>query len=258
MSRLICSFFSVGALAFSQTAAAEAPGAHPPCEGSSFPAYSAVGLGPSVAVWRTSDLKRTGWQPSACLGWSGATLSAAALAGDFRFAGSVEDLLARFGALASYPSIKYWSTTSKGWYPLVTSAGVVAGAEGTATKASFDASDFTVGKDNYYVETSRQSGRTVYRLRVLVRTPSRVVMASENVTPVRAFGFTVFDPSALQYVTFFDKRAEGVWGYYEIVRTGEGTSRFASGNEASYLNRLVALFRYMAGIPTDAEPPVSR
>jgi hypothetical protein len=249
---------SLACCAWSYSVGAQTPDPQPPCDGTTFPNYSPVERTPAVAVWRTNELTRAGWKPPACLGWSGTSQSAAVLAAEFRFAGSTEELLTRFGALASYPSIKYWSTTSKGWYPLVTSAGVVAGPAGASTKASFDATDLMVGKDNYYFETSRQSERTVYRLRVLALTASRAVMASENVSPIRAFGFTLFEPSALQYVTFFDKHGADSWGYYQIVRTGEGTSRLAGGNEASYLNRLAALYRYMAGIPTDTEPPIAR
>jgi hypothetical protein len=249
---------TLSALAWPYAVAAETPSPHPPCDGPASPMYSAMSPTPAVSLWRTSDLNRGGWVPPVCLGWSGTSLSVAALAGEIGFTGSVNDLLTRFGALASYPSIKYWSTTSKGWYPLVTSVGVVAAPDGPTTKPSFDAIDLTVGKDNYYFETSRHSSRTVYRLRVLVRTANRAVIASENVTAIRAFGFTLFEPSALQYVTFLDQRGDKTWGYYQIVRTREGTSRLAGGSEASYLNRLAALYRYMAGIPTDTEPPVAR
>jgi hypothetical protein len=30
------------------------------------------------------------------------------------------------------------------------------------------------------------------------------------------------------------------------------------GSDASYVNRLTALYRYVAGIPTDQEPPLAR
>ena len=236
--------------------AAQAPEPRPPCDGSPFPAYGTVGSNPSLAVWKSNDLKN--WRPASCLGWSGASFSAAALAAEFRFSGPMDAVLGRFGALASYPTIKYWSTSRKQWRALVTSAEVVAEAGGPNIKASLDASDFVVGKDNFYAETSQQSGRTVYRLHVLARTPDQVAVASENVTPIGTLGLTIFDPSALQSVTFFDKRGPDLWGFYSIVRTSAGSSRFASGNEASYLNRLAALFRYMAGIPTDAEPPIAR
>jgi hypothetical protein len=243
-------------LAVCSPAFADAPVPRPPCDGSPIPSYSAVGSDPSIAVWKANDLKD--WKPPSCLAWSGASFSAVALAAEFRFAGSMDALLARFGALGSYPSIKYWSTSRKQWQPLVTSAEVVAGTSGPSIKASFDASDFVVGKDNFYSETSQHSARTVYRLRVLARTADHVAIASENVTPIRAFGLTIFEPAALQSASYFDKRGHDQWRFYSIVRNTSGTSRLASGHEASYLNRFLAMFRYMAGIPTDTEPPIAK
>ena len=62
----------------------------------------------------------------------------------------------------------------------------------------------------------------------------------------------------MQSVIFLDKRGAGVWGYYQTIRATEGASAIAMGSNASYVNRLAALYRYMAGIPTDQEPPAPR
>lgn len=235
---------------------AQTPPPTPPCAGAPFPPYGAVGSNGSLATWRQEEL--VNWQPAGCLGWSGPSLSVVALADEFRFSGSLDDLLARLGALPSYPSIRYWSTTRKRWRALVTSASVVAGAGGPSTKTALEASDFAVGKDNFYAETTEESGRTDYRLHVLARRGDAVVVGSENLTPVTVMGLTIFGPQAMQSVIFLDRRGPGLWGFYSIVRTASGTSRLASGREASFLNRQAALFRYLAGLPTDLEPPVAR
>jgi hypothetical protein len=41
------------------------------------------------------------------------------------------------------------------------------------------------------------------------------------------------------------------------VRTRKIASLLPAGNEASYINRAVAFYRYLTGIPTDMEPPAS-
>ncbi len=46
-------------------------------------------------------------------------------------------------------------------------------------------------------------------------------------------------------------------GWYQIIRAGHGASSLALGSEASYVNRSAALYRYVAGIPTDRDPPVA-
>jgi hypothetical protein len=47
-----------------------------------------------------------------------------------------------------------------------------------------------------------------------------------------------------------------VWGYYGLwgIRAGALTS----GHEASSVNRALAFYRHVAGIPTDQEPPAAR
>ena len=78
-------------------------------------------------------------------------------------------------------------------------------------------------------------------------------------SPVRAFGLTLFQRAALQTVVFAQREANDVWSLYILVRIDQQASSFiASGHEASTANRALALFRYLAGIPTDAEPPAVR
>ena len=104
-----------------------------------------------------------------------------------------------------------------------------------------------------------RSGPLVYRMRVLERSPQRMALAEENVSPVRAFGLTLFQPAALQTVVFAQRQTNDVWGLYLLARIDRQASSFiASGHEASTANRALALFRYLAGIQTDAEPPAVR
>jgi hypothetical protein len=67
----------------------------------------------------------------------------------------------------------------------------------------------------------------------------------------------VFRPGGVQSIYFLDRESDVVWRYYNIVRTGINASRFAS-NESSAINRSVAFYRYMVGIPTDQEPAAAR
>jgi hypothetical protein len=42
-----------------------------------------------------------------------------------------------------------------------------------------------------------------------------------------------------------------------MIRIGEGADFIAVNSSSPYLNRLTALYRYLAGIPTDLEPLAS-
>jgi len=228
----------------------------PPCDSSPVPAYAPAGQPPATDVWSASDLARTSWQAAPCLNWGASrTKLAAALAGEFRFAGSVDDLAVRLAHISSLKSVRYWSVSHKAWQPLVSDSGLLDGPDGKG-RADPASGELVPGSSFVYFEVSH-GARTVYRMTVRERTAERLVVSTENVTPIRVGILTAFEPAAMQTVIFLDRRGSGVWGYYQTLRATEGASVIALGSDASYVNRLAALFRYTAGIPTDQEPPAA-
>src|SRR5689334_19399430 len=104
-------------LACTGGAEAEVPG--PPCTGAGMPFYANPGSTPAIAVWHRGDLEREKWQPPACTGWAPASRSklVVALAGSFVFNGTMDQLVARAGAISALAKVKYWSTTEQKWRP---------------------------------------------------------------------------------------------------------------------------------------------
>jgi hypothetical protein len=62
----------------------------------------------------------------------------------------------------------------------------------------------------------------------------------------------------MQSVYFLDRESADVWRYYGMTRTGRNASRLTTGHSSSSINRAVAFYRSLAGIPTDREPPAAR
>jgi len=62
----------------------------------------------------------------------------------------------------------------------------------------------------------------------------------------------------MQSIYFLDRESEGVWRCYSIVRAGKNANRLVEGNGSSAINRAVAFYRFVAGIPTSQEPPAAR
>ncbi len=235
---------------------AASPPLVPPCGGRPQPAYPPLGAPPSAAVWSEAELKSQAWQPPGCLPWaSGRTRFVAALAGRFQSQASADQIAARLTGMSALPSIRYWSTSDKAWKPLASQAGMLTGADGVPAPDPTPA-NLQTGHTLHYFETGR-AGRTVYRLSVLERRPERVVLATENVTAMRVAIVTAFEPGALQSAFFIERLGGDVWGYYQVMRATDGASSLALGREASYLNRLAALYRHTAGVPTDQEPPLA-
>jgi hypothetical protein len=68
----------------------------------------------------------------------------------------------------------------------------------------------------------------------------------------------LFRPGEVQSIYFLDRESADIWRYYSIARTGRNATRLVSGHESSSINRAVAFYRSLAGIPTDQEPPAAR
>ena len=229
-----------------------------PCPSSSttYPAPDAL---PQIAIWHGSELDRLGWKPPACTGWPAASRAKliVTLAASFRYNGTMDGLLARVGAISSLRDIRYWSASDAKWGVLAHDAAALTGPDVNARRADFTAAELVKGTDLHYWEDDTRTGSTVYRLRVLEKGSERAVISSDNVTPVRRYLFTLFKPGALQSLLIIQRLSPGHYGAFIVSRSGEGTSMLASGHDASYVSRANALYRALAGIRTDLEPPAA-
>ena len=235
-------------------AAAELP--RPPCAAAPpFPDYASPGEPPNLRVWNSRELS-VPWVPPACTGWtakSGGVL--VALAGRFPYSGSIDGLLARFGAISALGGIQYWSVTEGGWRTLITHATALDGPEATHPRADFTLTEMKSGHDLYFAQTdNRASGEIVYRMRVREIGPGGLVVAIENASPVSRFLITLFDPGDLQAVHYLARKGPDVWSYYGLAWAGESMPSRLGIGEASYANRAQALYRHFVGSSTDREP----
>jgi hypothetical protein len=229
-----------------------------PCGEQVSPAYSAPNEPPNIQVW--TGRSGEDWTPPSCAGWTehGYRIMVA-LAASFRFDGSAKDLLGRFGAVSSLRGIRYWSVTDQSWRVLITDASVVDDPNLQRRQPDLSADELQKRKTMYFLQQdTRSSGPVVYRLRLLESSPAGLVLEVENVSPMRIFMATLFNPGDLQFVYFVQMRSPGVWAMYSLLRTGLGSSFLTSGHQASYVNRAVAFYRHLVGIPTDQNPPAIR
>jgi hypothetical protein len=215
------------------------------------------GAPPKITIWHAGDLKQ--WQPPSCTDWSPNSRSnlMVSLKGSFRFDGSMSALLTRVGTISVLPNVMYWSVTDQEWGPIAHAASALNGPDPKSRRRDFGPAELVSGANLYYWEDDVRSGEIVYRLKVLESTPDRSVIANDNITPVRRFFITLFEPGALQSVLFIQRIRPGVFGADILNRTGEGTSVLVGGHEQSFVNRASALFRQLAGIKTDQEPPAA-
>ena len=236
---------------------AQAAGPQPPCEGRPVPNYGTVDGVPLTEAWQDGDLRRDGWRPPACLGWQGDSRLVAALATRFHSPASLDDLAAKLVGASYHPTIRFWAVTRQEWRPLVLDAWALDGPDGKLRSPDPAAAALVPGRSFYYAEQPELGGRTVYRLTVLDRTPDNLVVATENVTPIRLAIVTLFQPGALQVVSFLHREGPDIWDLYMITRAAEASSSVVAGYRSAYLNRLEAMHRFLANVPTDRDPPIA-
>lgn len=252
LSAFLTTFFLVNATipAF----AAEGPGA--PCHADSrvLPDYADP---PNGWNWHNSDLDRT-WSPGDCIAWAREPFTLlTALAGRFSFAGNGEDLLQRFASFSAWRGLKYWSTIGHGWKTLVIDSGALTGEDASQRRADFSVAELHAGKTVYFFQQdNRSSDAVVYRMRIDDLSAGRLAISVENVSTVSVFLFTAFDKGDLKSTYIFTRLAPGVWGFYSLSGAREGAILIGN-HEASYLNRALAIFRHMAGLPGDQGPPIA-
>jgi hypothetical protein len=229
----------------------------PPCGSATFPGYPGLDESPAIKVWDRSELGRD-WTPPACTGWteSGFT-TLVATAARFRHAAGVEDLLRRIGAISERVGMRYWSTTHKRWQTLIVSSFALPGPAGTRSRKDFSLDEIEEGKCLYFQQEDNLSGKANYRMCIQSASPDRLVFDTENISTVRYFLWPLFRPGEIQSIYFLERESQDVWRYYSITRTGRNASTLTAGHDASSINRAVAFYRYLAGIPTDMEPPAA-
>jgi hypothetical protein len=211
-----------------------------------------------VKFWSPAELGES-WRPPACTGWTGAGFSTlVTTSARFRHASGMEDLLRQSGAVSQLAGMRYWSTTHKSWQTLIDDAYAVTGPQGNQRRKDFTLEELKAGSMLYFQQTDNLSGKAVFRLHILEASAGHLVFDIANVTLMKYLIVPLFHPGEMQSIYYLDRESEDVWRYYSMARTGKNASRLTTGHEASWINRAVAFYRHLAGIPTDQEPPAAR
>ena len=210
-----------------------------------------------VRVWSASDLRD--WKPAACTGWGASeSPTIVAVAARFRFTGGIDGLRRRVGAVSETRGLLYWSATQKRWRELILDAYASPGPDSDLRRPDFSLNEIAEGRTLFFQQEDNVFGQAAYRMRIRSQSTERLVFDVENATTIRFVMLPLFEPGQAQSIYFLEKEAAGVWRYYCIARTSGNAAGLLAGYEASAINRAVALYRRLAGIPADQEPPAAR
>jgi hypothetical protein len=179
-----------------------------------------------------------------------------AIAGQFRYTGTAEDLLLEVGAISTLKGIRYWSVTENSWRTLITSATALEGPDLRRPRADFSLSEIKSGTKLYFTETENRLGEPViYGMRAS-DTGGNLVITMENVSPVNKLMLTLIKPGDLQSIHYLSEARPGIWRYYGLARTEEPPlAALGVVRTESYVNRALALYSHLTGAAV--EPVVS-
>jgi hypothetical protein len=248
----------MSAVLLNQPVAYAQSGPQPPCGGDPVPPYPGLDDPAVVKSWSKSDFG-AGWRPPACTGWSavGFTTLVTTVA-RFHHTTETEGLLRRIGAISELAGMRYWSTTHQRWQILIVHANGLTDLQSGRRRGDFTLDEMKAGTVLYFNQTDNLSGGATYRMHIAEASADRIVYDVENVSTMRYLLITLFHPGEMQSIYYLERESKDTWRYYSIVRTGKRANGLAAGNESSSINRAVAFYRHLAGIPTDQEPPASR
>jgi hypothetical protein len=246
------------AILFCQVHGYAQSGPQPPCGMEPAPTYPSVDESAAVKSWSKSDAS-SDWRPPACTSWgaTGFTTLVTTVA-RFRYTSEAEGLLRHIGAISELAGMRYWSTTHKRWQTLIVDAHALTDLQTYQHRADFTTDEMKAGKVLYFEQADNLSGKGIYRMHIAEASADRIVFDVENVSTLRFLLLTAFHPGEMQSIYFLDRESENVWRFYSIVRIGKNANQMLTGNESSAINRAVAFYRYMVGIPTEQEPPAAR
>ena len=233
-------------------------GPQPPCGKEPVPPYPGLDDSAIVKSWSKSEFGRD-WKPPACTGWAEVGFTTlVTITARFPYTSKAGGLLRHIGAISELAGMRYWSTTHKQWQTLIVDAYALTNSQTSQRRGDFTADEMKEGEVLYFEQVDNLSGKAIYRMHIVEASASRLVFDIENVSTMRYWFMPIFHPGDLQSMYFLDCESDHVWRYYSIVRTGKQASRMIAGNESSAVNRTVAFYRYLVGIPTTQEPPGAR
>jgi hypothetical protein len=230
-------------------------GPRPPCGTAPVPPFPGIDNPPNVRLWHSEDLKAD-WRPPACTGWSDLAFDqVVGLAGRFRSPDDARGILARFGRISQLTRIRYWSVSHGACRDLIDEAFALAGPDADQRRRDFSAGELAEDRILYFFQDDNgPGGGTVYRLQVREVAPDRLILETENVGAIRLLLVPLFKPGELRALYVLERDAKEVWSFYSLTGPTTGASPLAGGHDASYVNRALALYGYIAGVEPCSAP----
>ncbi len=238
---------AAGLLAWQHPAAAAA--APPLCgaAASSPPAPPVAGQPPLVQSWLLHG-RRDGPLPD-CSGLRVPDVELLVrVIGSYRAPGTLDDQIARIGAVSAQAGLSYWSFSDRRRQVLVRESAAVQADNHSHPRADFSAADLRSGMECVFVQTdNRIAAPVAYAMQLVQTTPQSVTLRVENLDDIRMLGFMVVAVREMQWLLTVDRLGPGLWGYRSLLALHRLRLGPDEQHRLSNLSRSVALFDHLVG-----------
>ena len=217
---------------------------------------AAVAPLPDVRVWYGAKIERRAEVP-ACLEWAVDDLNAAVEAnGRFVEHGGWSAVLARVAAISTQTDIHYWSADRGRWRHMLQDARALLANDPGAVRHDFIPEELQAGRTLYFrYRANGASHDVVLRMRIRERSAARLVLDLENARNIPVHPLLHIQPAETKVAVVIEHEGDDQFRYRSLMALDLELGPFLSYLvEDSLRHRSVAIFRFLAGIPTDLEP----
>jgi hypothetical protein len=222
------------------------------------PPLPETGASARIETWSWQDLGEQ-WIPPNCLGWTKRKFAVLiAVAGRFDSETDGAAVLTRIAAVSRALEIQYWSISRKSWRPLFSEVYALEEPHANSRRPDFEPEALTPGRDYFlWQKENNPASGVVWRMRFAEISPQRIVFEQTNVSPSRVLFITVLERGEHESFFALSREQGGPWSFYNLTRFGTPERPTDHRQVRSLINRLIAIYRHLAGIATDREPPAS-
>lgn len=217
------------------------------------PPYPGVDQWPTVQSWLLEG-RDDGPQPD-CTGLPSRDVEMLVrVTGSWRAPGTLDDRLARLGAVSTQTGMSYWSFTDRRRQVLIRESQAVSSLAQRQRRGDFSPAELRSGAECVFVQTDNRTSTPVpYGMQLLKATPQAFTVRVESLGDIRMLGLLLVAEHEMQWLLTVERLGHGHWGYRSLL----GLSRLRlGGNEQhrlSNLSRSLAVFDFLTGRQTEVE-----
>jgi hypothetical protein len=230
----------------------------PPCAGEAIIARTSQGTQPAVTVWHTRTLPEN-WHLASCSGFAppgDAVLIE--VVGSLHHDGDALSLLARLGEVSTQRDILYWNISHGDWRNLLVDATALSGPSPELRRLDFRPDEMRPGARFYLLyDDDERPGPIIFEIEVREARPDGFVTVLRNVTAMRLMGVSIAGPGDLSNLLSIRRIGPGQFAYYGLSAVALAPMAAAMISDGAHINRAVASYRFLAGIPYDGDPPAA-